>query len=86
MTPRSPAISLVLALYFKLIENGNWCKEEFVSVAGIGCSSRFPIRCRWAAHLIAVLPFASGISFSAGAVHLCLLFGDATSFHWRQSF
>ena len=32
----------VLALYFKLIQNRGLHHEKFATVAGIGCSSRFP--------------------------------------------
>ena len=33
----------VLALYFKLIQNRGLKHEQFATVAGIGCSSRFPL-------------------------------------------
>ncbi len=36
----------VLALYFKLIEKRKIWHEKITTVAGIGCSSRFPISCR----------------------------------------
>ena len=32
----------VLALYFKLIERAKLHHERFTTIAGIGCSSRFP--------------------------------------------
>ena len=35
----------VLALYFKLIQNRGLHHEKFATVAGIGCSSRFPYFC-----------------------------------------
>src|ERR1043165_7553958 len=54
----------VLALYFKLIENRKIWHEKITTVAGIGCSSRFPYFVQaHGAHSIhgRALPFASGI-------------------------
>jgi TPP-dependent indolepyruvate ferredoxin oxidoreductase alpha subunit len=56
----------VLALYFKLIEKRKMWHEKITTVAGIGCSSRFPYFVQaHGAHFIhgRALPFASGISF-----------------------
>jgi TPP-dependent indolepyruvate ferredoxin oxidoreductase alpha subunit len=56
----------VLALYFKLIEKRKMWHEKITTVAGIGCSSRFPYFVQaHGAHYIhgRALPFASGISF-----------------------
>jgi len=55
----------VLALYFKLIEKRKMWHEKITTVAGIGCSSRFPYFVQaHGAHYIhgRALPFASGIS------------------------
>src|SRR6202012_3953744 len=57
----------VLALYFKLIEKRKLWHEKITTVAGIGCSSRFPYFVQaHGAHYIhgRALPFASGISLS----------------------
>src|SRR6185436_18644100 len=57
----------VLALYFKLIEKRRLWHEKITTVAGIGCSSRFPYFVQaHGAHYIhgRALPFASGISLS----------------------
>ncbi|HWY31865.1 MAG TPA: hypothetical protein VNX46_13985, partial [Candidatus Acidoferrum sp.] len=54
----------VLALYFKLIEKRKMWHEKITTVAGIGCSSRFPYFVQaHGAHFIhgRALPFASGI-------------------------
>ena len=55
----------VLALYFKLIEKRKIWHEKITTVAGIGCSSRFPYFVQaHGAHYIhgRALPFASGVS------------------------
>ena len=57
----------VLALYFKLIQNRGLHHEKFATVAGIGCSSRFPYFVQaHGAHYIhgRALPFATGIALS----------------------
>src|SRR5437764_15475879 len=57
----------VLALYFKLIEKRKISHEKITTVAGIGCSSRFPSFVQaHGAHFIhgRELPFPSGISIS----------------------
>ena len=80
----------VLALYFKLIEKRKMWHENITTIAGIGCSSRFPYFVQaHGAHYIhgRALPFASGISLSRPDLHAfrfwrrwrCLL-------HRRQSF
>ncbi len=53
----------VLALYFKMIERRKIWHEKIATVAGIGCSSRFPYFVQAnGAHFIhgRALPFASG--------------------------
>src|SRR5437660_11890540 len=57
----------VLALYFKLIEKRNIWHEKITTVAGIGCSSRFPYFVQaHGAHYIhgRALAFGSGGSLS----------------------
>src|ERR1700723_652356 len=60
--PKSGHFS-VLALYFKLIEKRKLWHEKVTTMAGIGCSSRFPYFVQaHRAHFIygRALPFASG--------------------------
>ncbi len=73
----------VLALYFKLIEKRKLAQEEFVSVAGIGCSSRFPYFVQaHGVHYIhgRALPFASGISLSRPDLHVFAFGGDGDAY------
>jgi 2-oxoglutarate ferredoxin oxidoreductase subunit beta len=73
----------VLALYFKLIEKRKLAHEEFVSVAGIGCSSRFPYFVQaHGVHYIhgRALPFATGISLSRPDLHVFVFGGDGDAF------
>src|SRR5687768_14612153 len=69
----------VLALYFKLIEKRKIWHEKITTVAGIGCSSRFPYFVQaHGAHYIhgRALPFASGISLSRPDLHVFVFGGD----------
>ena len=73
----------VLALYFKLIEKRKLAQEEFVSVAGIGCSSRFPYVVQaHGVHYIhgRALPFATGVSLSRPDLHVFVFGGDGDAF------
>ncbi|MDB6026020.1 MAG: korB [Verrucomicrobiales bacterium] len=73
----------VLALYFKLIEKRKLWHEKITTVAGIGCSSRFPYFVQaHGAHYIhgRALPFASGISLSRPDLHLFVFGGDGDAF------
>lgn len=73
----------VLALYFKLIEKRKMWQEKFTTVAGIGCSSRFPYFVQaHGAHFIhgRALPFASGISLSRPDLHVFAFGGDGDAF------
>src|SRR5206468_8469156 len=57
----------VLALYYKLLEKRNLPHEKITTVAGIGCSSRFPYFVQAnGVHFIhgRALPFASGVSLT----------------------
>ena len=69
----------VLALYFKLIEKRKMIHEKITTVAGIGCSSRFPYFVQaHGAHYIhgRALPFASGVSLSRPDLHVFVFGGD----------
>jgi len=73
----------VLALYFKLIEKRKMVHEKITTVAGIGCSSRFPYFVQ--AHGVHFLhgrslPFASGISLSRPDLHVFVFGGDGDGF------
>jgi hypothetical protein len=73
----------VLALYFKLIEKRKMWHEKITTVAGIGCSSRFPYFVQaHGAHFIhgRALPFASGISLSRPDLHVFVFGGDGDAF------
>lgn len=73
----------VLALYFKLIEKRKLWHEKITTVAGIGCSSRFPYFVQAnGVHYIhgRALPFATGISLSRPDLHLFVFGGDGDAF------
>jgi 2-oxoglutarate ferredoxin oxidoreductase subunit beta len=73
----------VLALYFKLIEKRKMWHEKITTVAGIGCSSRFPYFVQaHGVHFIhgRALPFASGISLSRPDLHVFVFGGDGDAF------
>lgn len=73
----------VLALYFKLIEKRKLWHEKITTVAGIGCSSRFPYFVQaHGAHYIhgRALPFSSGISLSRPDLHVFAFGGDGDAF------
>ncbi len=73
----------VLALYFKLIERRKLHHERVMTVAGIGCSSRFPYFVQGhGAHFIhgRALPFASGVSLSRPDLHVFVFGGDGDAF------
>jgi 2-oxoglutarate ferredoxin oxidoreductase subunit beta len=73
----------VLALYFKLIEKRKIHHEKITTVAGIGCSSRFPYFVQaHGAHFIhgRALPFASGVSLTRPDLHVFVFGGDGDAF------
>src|SRR5437667_7622199 len=73
----------VLALYFKLIEKRKMLHGSITSIAGIGCSSRFPYFVQaHGAHFIhgRALPFASGVSLSRPDLHVFVFGGDGDAF------
>jgi 2-oxoglutarate ferredoxin oxidoreductase subunit beta len=70
-------------LYFKLIEKRKLLHEKITTIAGIGCSSRFPYFVQsHGAHYIhgRALPFASGISLSRPDLHVFVFGGDGDAF------
>jgi 2-oxoglutarate ferredoxin oxidoreductase subunit beta len=73
----------VLALYYKLIEKRKMHHEKICTVAGIGCSSRFPYFVQaHGAHFIhgRALGFASGLSLSRPDLHVFVFGGDGDAF------
>ena len=73
----------VLALYFKLIERRKMWHEKVTTIAGIGCSSRFPYFVQaHGAHFIhgRALPFASGVSLTRPDLHTFVFGGDGDAF------
>ncbi|MCE9612039.1 MAG: pyruvate ferredoxin oxidoreductase [Chthoniobacter sp.] len=73
----------VLALYYKLIEKRKMWHEKICTVAGIGCSSRFPYFVQaHGAHFIhgRALPFATGVSLSRPDLHVFVFGGDGDAF------
>ena len=73
----------VLALYYKLIEKRKIWHEKVTTIAGIGCSSRFPYFVQaHGAHYIhgRALPFASGVSLSRPDLHVFAFSGDGDAF------
>lgn len=73
----------VLALYFKLLERRRVWHEKVTTIAGIGCSSRFPYFVQGhGAHYIhgRALPFATGVSMSRPDLHVFVFGGDGDAF------
>lgn len=73
----------VLALYFKLIEKRKLWHEKITTIAGIGCSSRFPYFVQaHGVHYIhgRALSFASGVSLSRPDLHVFVFGGDGDAF------
>src|SRR5437773_8173903 len=69
----------VLASFYKVLEKKNLDHEKIVTLAGIGCSSRFPYFVKvHGAHFIhsRVVPLASGISLARPHFHVFLSVGD----------
>jgi 2-oxoglutarate ferredoxin oxidoreductase subunit beta len=73
----------VLAIFFKLVEKRKLWHERVVTVAGIGCSSRFPYFVQaHGVHFIhgRVLPFATGVSLARPDLHVFAFSGDGDAF------
>jgi 2-oxoglutarate ferredoxin oxidoreductase subunit beta len=73
----------VLASFYKLLEKRQLKHENIVTLAGIGCSSRFPYFVNsHGAHFIhgRAVPFASGVSLSRPDTHVFLFGGDGDGF------
>src|SRR5258707_9308037 len=69
----------VLASFYKVLEKRQLDHEKIVTLAGIGCSSRFPYFVNGhGAHFIhgRAVPLASGISLARPDLHVFLFGGD----------
>src|SRR5258705_6265946 len=73
----------VLASFYKVLEKRNLDHEKIVTLAGIGCSSRFPYFVNGhGVHYIhgRAVPLASGISLARPDLHVFLFGGDGDGF------
>src|SRR5437762_8172025 len=73
----------VLAAFYKVLEKRNLENEKIVTLAGIGCSSRFPYFVNGhGAHYIhgRAVPLASGISLARPDLHVFRFGGDGDGF------
>src|SRR5438270_705846 len=73
----------VLASFYKVLEKRQLDHEKIVTLAGIGCSSRFPYFVNGhGAHFIhgRAVPLASGISLARPDLHVFLFGGDGDGF------
>lgn len=73
----------VLASFYKILERRQLPHENIVTIAGIGCSSRFPYFVNThGAHFIhgRAVPLASGVSLSRPDLHVFLFGGDGDGF------
>jgi 2-oxoglutarate ferredoxin oxidoreductase subunit beta len=73
----------ILSIYFKLMEKLQVPHEKITSVAGIGCSSRFPYFVNaYGVHFLhgRGVPFATGISLMRPDLHVFMFGGDGDAF------
>jgi 2-oxoglutarate ferredoxin oxidoreductase subunit beta len=73
----------VLASFYKTLEKRQFPHENIVTIAGIGCSSRFPYFVNGhGAHFIhgRAVPFASGVSLSRPDTHVFVFGGDGDGY------
>jgi 2-oxoglutarate ferredoxin oxidoreductase subunit beta len=73
----------VLAAYYKVLERRQLPHENIVTLAGIGCSSRFPYFVNThGGHFIhgRAVPLASGVSLARPDLHVFLFGGDGDAF------
>ncbi len=73
----------VLAAFFKTLEKLQFPQENIVTLAGIGCSSRFPYFVNThGGHFIhgRALPFATGVSLGRDDLHVFVFGGDGDGF------
>ena len=73
----------VLASYYRVLERLQYSHQKIVTMAGIGCSSRFPYFVNsYGVHYIhgRALPFASGVSLGRDDLHVFVFGGDGDGF------
>lgn len=73
----------VLSSFYKVLEKKNLPHENIVTLAGIGCSSRFPYFVNGhGAHFIhgRAVPFSSGVSLSRPDLHVFVFGGDGDGY------
>ena len=73
----------ILATYFKLLEKRQIPREKITSIAGIGCSSRFPYFVNaYGVHFVhgRATAFATGVSISRPDLHVCVFSGDGDAY------
>ena len=73
----------VLAAFYKVLERRQLPQESIVTLAGIGCSSRFPYFVNsHGAHFIhgRAVPLASGVSLARPDLHVFVFGGDGDAF------
>ena len=73
----------VLAAFYKVLERRQLPQQNIVTLAGIGCSSRFPYFVNsHGAHFIhgRAVPLASGVSLARPDLHVFLFGGDGDGF------
>lgn len=73
----------ILSIYFKMMEKRQIPHEKITSIAGIGCSSRFPYFVNaHGAHFLhgRGVPFATGVSLIRPDLHVFMFGGDGDAF------
>src|SRR3954465_2404474 len=73
----------VLAAFYKALEKKQLPQEKIVTLAGIGCSSRFPYFVNgYGAHFIhgRAVPMATGVSLARPDLHVFVFGGDGDGF------
>lgn len=73
----------ILSIYFKMMERRQVPHEQITSIAGIGCSSRFPYFVNaHGAHFLhgRGVPFATGVSLTRPELHVFMFGGDGDAF------
>lgn len=73
----------ILSIYFKMLEKRQVPHEKITSVAGIGCSSRFPYFVNaHGAHFLhgRGVPFATGVALMRPELHVFMFGGDGDAF------
>ena len=73
----------ILSIYFKMMEKLQIPHEKISSIAGIGCSSRFPYFVNaHGAHFLhgRGVPFATGVSLTRPDLHVFMFGGDGDAF------